>query len=250
MFQASPGENGREYSIQFPSKPLVAELDKRGPDSIKRDDVWSSLSFTKNVAPGAGGWNATLRSSGVRLLEEDGAIIENLLLSQSAAPVLMGYPRKTGKNAEVLSGQCAGQGFWFRFRRVMEKSATPPEFTEPPLQPNYNPLVLRTRCRRYLQKLGWLWGSRFGFPKPTRESVASAMSCPALLENLPYTQFSTEASAKAVEQIDVLWLQKKAIVRAFEVEHTTAVYSGILRMADLLALQPNFHTKLHIVARC
>lgn len=39
-----------------------------------------------------------------------------------------------------------------------------------------------------------------------------------------------------------------SIVRAFEVEHTTAVYSGILRMADLLALQPNMDIKLHIVA--
>ena len=37
-------------------------------------------------------------------------------------------------------------------------------------------------------------------------------------------------------------------VRAFEVEHTTAIYSGLLRMADLLALQPNMNIKLHIVA--
>jgi hypothetical protein len=37
-------------------------------------------------------------------------------------------------------------------------------------------------------------------------------------------------------------------VRAFEVEHTTSVYSGILRMADLLALQPNVDIELHIVA--
>jgi len=37
-------------------------------------------------------------------------------------------------------------------------------------------------------------------------------------------------------------------VRAFEVEHTTAIYSGILRMADLLALQPNMQIRLHIVA--
>jgi hypothetical protein len=35
---------------------------------------------------------------------------------------------------------------------------------------------------------------------------------------------------------------------AFEVEHTTAIYSGILRMADLLALQPNMQIRLHIVA--
>jgi hypothetical protein len=29
------------------------------------------------------------------------------------------------------------------------------------------------------------------------------------------------------------------MARAFEIEHTTAVYPGLLRMADLLALQPN-----------
>ena len=38
------------------------------------------------------------------------------------------------------------------------------------------------------------------------------------------------------------------MARAFEIEHTTAVYSGLLRMADLLALQPNMDIKLHIVA--
>jgi hypothetical protein len=37
-------------------------------------------------------------------------------------------------------------------------------------------------------------------------------------------------------------------MRAFEVEHTTSIYSGILRMADLLALQPNMDIRLHIVA--
>ncbi|WP_147329525.1 hypothetical protein [Paraburkholderia sp. DHOC27] len=51
-----------------------------------------------------------------------------------------------------------------------------------------------------------------------------------------------------IKQIDVLWLPKRSIVRAFEVEHTTSVYSGLLRMADLVALQPNIHIRLHIVA--
>ncbi len=40
----------------------------------------------------------------------------------------------------------------------------------------------------------------------------------------------------------------RAIKRAFEVEHTTSIYSGILRIADLLALQPNMDIRLHIVA--
>jgi hypothetical protein len=53
---------------------------------------------------------------------------------------------------------------------------------------------------------------------------------------------------KTIEQIDVLWLKGRAIKRAFEVEHSTSIYSGILRMADLLALQPNMDIRLHIVA--
>lgn len=36
--------------------------------------------------------------------------------------------------------------------------------------------------------------------------------------------------------------------RATEVEHTRAVYSGLLWMADLLAQQPNMRIRLHIVA--
>jgi hypothetical protein len=53
---------------------------------------------------------------------------------------------------------------------------------------------------------------------------------------------------KTIENIDVLWLKGRSIVRAFEVEHTTSIYSGILRMADLMALQPNLDIKAHIVA--
>src|SRR6187401_82951 len=66
------------------------------------------------------------------------------------------------------------------------------------------------------------------------------------LERLPLNYDDT--TLRTIEQIDVLWLRGRSIVRAFEVEHTTAVYSGILRMADLLALQPNMDIKLHIVA--
>lgn len=49
---------------------------------------------------------------------------------------------------------------------------------------------------------------------------------------------------KTIEQIDVLWLKRRSIVRAFEVEHTTSVCSGLLRMADLLVMQPNLRMHL------
>jgi hypothetical protein len=68
----------------------------------------------------------------------------------------------------------------------------------------------------------------------------------SLLDILPLNYDDT--TLRTIEQIDILWLQGRAIMRAFEVEHTTSIYSGILRMADLLALQPNMDIKLHIVA--
>jgi len=69
---------------------------------------------------------------------------------------------------------------------------------------------------------------------------------PGIVEELP-TQFN-EATNRTVELIDVLWLKGNSIVAAFEVECTTSVYSGLLRMSDLLALQPNLKISLYIVA--
>ena len=66
------------------------------------------------------------------------------------------------------------------------------------------------------------------------------------LELLPLNYDDT--TLRTVEQIDVLWLKGRSMARAFEIEHTTAIYSGLLRMADLLALQPNMDIRLHIVA--
>jgi hypothetical protein len=37
------------------------------------------------------------------------------------------------------------------------------------------------------------------------------------------------------------------IMAAFEVEHTTSIFSGLLRMSDLLTMQPNLDIKLYIV---
>ena len=67
-----------------------------------------------------------------------------------------------------------------------------------------------------------------------------------LLEHLPLNY--DDATLKTIENIDVLWIRGRSIVRAFEVEHTTSIYSGILRMADLMALQPNLNISAHIVA--
>ncbi|MHB8102205.1 MAG: hypothetical protein ACYDEF_08530 [Methanosarcina sp.] len=61
------------------------------------------------------------------------------------------------------------------------------------------------------------------------------------------TQFNN-ATQKTIELIDVLWLKGKTIIAAFEIESTTSIYSGLLRMSDLIALQPNLEIKLYLVA--
>lgn len=53
---------------------------------------------------------------------------------------------------------------------------------------------------------------------------------------------------KAVENIDCVWRYGFQIKSAFEIEHSTAIYSGILRLADLKSVAPNSNFPLIIVA--
>ncbi|GHC88065.1 hypothetical protein GCM10007320_34900 [Pseudorhodoferax aquiterrae] len=99
-----------------------------------------------------------------------------------------------------------------------------------------------------LARMGAMMGFYIWLPKADRARVLQAWTPGPgqLLDALPlgYDALTT----KTIEQIDVLWLRRRSIARAFEVEHTTSVYSGLLRMADLIALQPDINVKLHIVA--
>lgn len=51
-----------------------------------------------------------------------------------------------------------------------------------------------------------------------------------------------------IKNIDVVWKYGYSIKSAFEIEHSTAVYSGILRLSDLRALTPNSIYPMFIVA--
>jgi hypothetical protein len=100
-----------------------------------------------------------------------------------------------------------------------------------------------------LARIGAVMGFRVWIPRSDKGRVSELLQPreqAALLQDLPLNFDDT--TMYTIEQIDVLWLRGRAIYRAFEVEQTTAVYSGLLRMADLLALQPNMDISLHIVA--
>ncbi len=99
-----------------------------------------------------------------------------------------------------------------------------------------------------LGEIGTRMGMQVWIPRSDRAAVVTEWEGehPPPLERLPLNY--DETTLRTIEQIDVLWLKGRSIRRAFEVEHTTSIYSGILRMADLLALQPNMDIRLHIVA--
>lgn len=67
----------------------------------------------------------------------------------------------------------------------------------------------------------------------------------ALLDTLPLNL--DDLTLRTVENIDVLWVRNRSIARAFEVEDTSFYHKGILRMADLLAMQSGLMIHAYIV---
>lgn len=67
------------------------------------------------------------------------------------------------------------------------------------------------------------------------------------VKQLPNLGLNEEATRK-ISLIDIIWIKQNAPVSAFEVETSTSIYSGILRMSDLISLVPALNVKLYIVA--
>ena len=124
----------------------------------------------------------------------------------------------------------------------------------PPADPP--PLQIQTREVRAHTEIQWLLltlGSGMGLDVWVARNDRGGSfdgrrfaDLPRLLDRLP-RQFD-DVTHRTIELIDVLWLRGTAIVAAFEIESTTAIYSGLLRMADLLAMQPNVDIPLYLVA--
>lgn len=71
------------------------------------------------------------------------------------------------------------------------------------------------------------------------------------LDSLPHA-IATAQGSDAIRLIDILWLEQSTatVAAAFEVEHSTSIYSGIVRMLDLALSSENLHlsTPLFLVA--
>jgi hypothetical protein len=228
------------FTIRFNVSPTVwLDLDKAVP--IHDEEMWKGLSFTRDLPQNSIAWTGKVRGSLVRLDEADGEFIAEVLRRQVSTP--KAYPideqerKKIATHTVVRSDKVVSVS-------VPENAAQVEEVAPEPESEARESI----RMQSLIAHIGHRMGMSIWIPRSDRERVLREWKDPdaRILDRLPLNYDDT--TLRTIEQIDVLWLRNRSIVRAFEVEHTTSIYSGILRMADLLALQPNMNIDLHIVA--
>ena len=244
IVDGQPYHDPREdpFTVRLRVKPLVLLEDVKYGLPIHIPEIWQALSFTRDAEPTSGRWTGKLRGSLVPLDDADGRHLDRLLRRQAQERQV--YPLGDDDEKKMVSLRVRGAD-----------ADVPVSVPEPDVEPDAGGTqeggdVARTshQVQAALARLGADLGLDVWTPRNDRERVQTALgrNDVRFLERLPLNY--DEATLRTIENIDVLWLKRRSIVRAFEVEHTTAIYSGILRMADLLALQPNMEIRLHIVA--
>lgn len=228
------------YVVRFKVHPKVwLPIDQSLP--IHDDKVWNGLSFTRTLEMGSIAWTGKVRGSLVRLDDNDGLFLAGALSAQAKLPQTYALDEVERRKLTIHTVN--------RQDKVVTVSV--PDDTAPTEEVS-GPQEADARESIQVQSLIAQIGARMGMsiwiPRSDRGRVLKEWKIEPqlLLERLPLNY--DETTLRTIEQIDVIWLRGRSIVRAFEVEHTTAVYSGILRMADLLALQPNMDIRLHIVS--
>jgi hypothetical protein len=238
------------FPVRFEVRPLVV-LD---PESgVPMDDLQGRVAFFRGPRD-RGKFNGFVRRSPNRFTrDDDGVLILDLLRRAEREPILRPVDaRKLARKPLYRVEQRRGKERVQTLVTVPEEPAEQVSTTkDATLVPEVTPAVTtrHTEIQYHLLQLAAemgldVWVARNDRSRAWQDHVLGQM--PRMLATLP-TQFN-EATNRTIELIDVLWLRGNTIVAAFEVEATTSVYSGLLRMSDLLALQPNLDINIFLVA--
>lgn len=232
------------FVYRFNVQPdIVLEFEQSIP--IFESDIWENLSLTRGISGRVPGWaqTANLRASLREIDAADAAVLSAALETQNVQRVA--YPLDKRDMRRILGRKRVRSA-----DREVIVEVPDDDLDDAPDIVAQSPDVRESiKVQASLCSIGARMGFNIWVPRADRQAIASQLdtdTIDALSEILPLNY--DDATLKTIEQIDVIWLKKRSMVRAFEVEHTTAIYSGLLRMADLLALQPNMDIRLHIVA--
>lgn len=233
--------NDDPFIIRFTVKPIVwLNLEQGIP--VHEKNVWNNLTFTKDYSQNTSSWTGKLRGSLRKLEDADGKFLEKILLEQNIVNTKYPIEESDKKKLKIIT---------VKTQDSKEVTVAIPENDEVITTTEKQQITSQrdsTKIQALLAEIGERMNLKIWLPKNDRLRVLELWhpTTPSLLDILPLNY--DDATLKTIENIDVLWIHGRSIVRAFEVEHTTSIYSGILRMADLMALQPNLTISAHIVA--
>lgn len=232
-------ENDDPFIVRFKVK-VQSWLPLEHAIPVSNEVSWNNLSFTKMLPKGSTAWTGMVRGSLRKIEEKDGKLLEQLLTNQVINPKIFAHEYLA---ADVISTATV------KTQNSKEVTVAIPENEETAV-PNVQVGLHRDsiKIQALLAQMGERMNLKIWVPRNDRQRVLDVWKpkTNCLLDSLPLNY--DNATLKTIENIDVLWVRGRSIVRAFEVEHTTSIYSGILRMADLMALQPNLNISAHIVA--
>jgi hypothetical protein len=193
----------------------------------------------------SGGWTGHVRGSPTKYKAADGEVIAGAIRDAKANPVARPVDaRKLARSSNLykLKAKAGNEEI-----ETVVSVPTVEDENEETRQEESGPTHTEIQWR--LLDLGSQIGLKVWAPRGERSRAwegKRVCDVPTLLAALP-TQFD-RATNKTIENIDVLWLSGQTIVAAFEVEHTTSIYSGLLRMSDLVTMQPNLDLKFYLTA--
>lgn len=217
------------FPVRIAVKPIVVLTPST---SVPMADVLPRMSFHDESKPLA--WIGHFRSSLSLLNASDGEIIANAIIAAGKSP----------KETPIDERK------WNRVPKGYEAGSTVVTIPEDDTETDSSELGTAGGCHETVQNLLLRMGTAMGFDVWVARNDKGRADAEALggrlRDSLP-RQFD-DATNRTIEHIDVLWLKRNSIEAAFEIEHTTSIYSGLLRMADLVAMQPNLNIRLYLVA--
>jgi hypothetical protein len=236
-----------EFPERLSVKPIVLLRPEQG---VPMEQLEGKVDFYRSRADRPG-FNGFLRMSPNRFKRStDGELIMNLLRAAEKQPVDRPVdPKKLARKPFYKAESKRGKK---TITTVVSVPGVDESTRAEPAETREKETAAATRHTEIqcaLLMLGRDMGFDLWVARNDRSKVWNRItlgSIPGMVDQLP-TQFN-EATNRTIELIDVLWLKGNSIVAAFEVESTTSVYSGLLRMSDLLALQPNLSIDLFLVA--
>lgn len=232
---------GDEYPIRF---DVIPSIELEIENAVLMEELKGKVSFYKDEKD-KGKYKGIVRGSPNHIEKDDGDYILSILKEHKKNPKSIPWDRT------LYSGYKKG---FIAERTSIDGKQETVEVSIPEKEEVFQVETPKTendhlKIQYNLLKLGSEMGLSLWIANNDKSKIfgdSPLSEIPNMLTKLPIS--FNEATQKTIELIDVLWLKDKTIVAAFEIESTTSIYSGLLRMSDLISLQPNIDINLFIVA--